>query len=108
MAMDLMMGGYTNVSFTSKAKEHVVQEAAYGLDSVEKLISLLSHTRQPYHYSLNANPILNPSNWEIEKDYRVVTNIHHCLCLHHVLTNPTPPNDIVGIDLVIVIEVWDT
>ncbi|CBI21376.3 unnamed protein product, partial [Vitis vinifera] len=42
MAVELMMG-YRNDGFADKMEENAVQEAAAGLESVEKLIRLLSH-----------------------------------------------------------------
>ncbi|KAI4314992.1 hypothetical protein L6164_027846 [Bauhinia variegata] len=45
MAVELMMG-YRNDNFTAKGEENAVQEAASGLESVEKLIRLLSQNQQ--------------------------------------------------------------
>ncbi|KAK7331030.1 hypothetical protein VNO77_25239 [Canavalia gladiata] len=69
MAVELMMS-YRNESFTSKAEENAVQEAASGLESVKKLIRLLSQTRQQFNSS-NPN---NPSN-EIQMDCEAVADV---------------------------------
>ncbi|XP_027361130.1 probable WRKY transcription factor 15 isoform X2 [Abrus precatorius] len=61
MAVELMMG-YRNDSF---AEENAVQEAASGLESVEKLIRLLSQTQQQQYQS----PM------EIETDCRAVADV---------------------------------
>ncbi|RDY08216.1 putative WRKY transcription factor 15, partial [Mucuna pruriens] len=68
MAVDLMTG-YRSDNFTSKAEENAVQEAASGLESVEKLIRLLSQTRPQYNSS---SP--NPSN-EIAMDCNAVADV---------------------------------
>ncbi|PQM36955.1 putative WRKY transcription factor 7 [Prunus yedoensis var. nudiflora] len=47
MAVDFM--GYRNSSFSAKLEENAVQEAASGLESVEKLIRLLSQAQQTQH-----------------------------------------------------------
>ncbi|XP_061339990.1 probable WRKY transcription factor 15 isoform X2 [Gastrolobium bilobum] len=70
MAVELMMG-YSNENFTTKAEENAVQEAASGLESVEKLIRLLSQTRQQYHSSSSSS---DPS-MEIEMDCRAVADV---------------------------------
>ncbi|KAK6237685.1 hypothetical protein QUC31_003154 [Theobroma cacao] len=46
MAVELMMSYRNSNSFTTKMEENAVQEAASGLESVEKLIRLLSQTQQ--------------------------------------------------------------
>ncbi|TKY55680.1 WRKY transcription factor 15 [Spatholobus suberectus] len=66
MAVELMTG-YRNDSFTTIAEENAVQEAASGLESVEKLIRLLSETRQQYSFS-------NPNN-EIAVDCKAVADV---------------------------------
>ncbi|KAG2407999.1 WRKY transcription factor 11 WRKY DNA-binding protein [Vigna angularis] len=50
MAVELMTG-YRTTTFTTKAEENVVQEATSGLESVEKLIRILSQTPQQYNSS---------------------------------------------------------
>ncbi|XP_014510373.1 probable WRKY transcription factor 15 isoform X1 [Vigna radiata var. radiata] len=50
MAVELMTG-YRTTTFTTKAEENAVQEAASGLESVEKLIRILSQTPQQYNSS---------------------------------------------------------
>ncbi|RDX78254.1 putative WRKY transcription factor 15, partial [Mucuna pruriens] len=59
MAVELVMG-YRNDNF---AEENAVREAASGLESVEKLIRLLSQTQQYQH------------TMEIETDYRAVADV---------------------------------
>nr|QNH81987.1 WRKY81 [Glycyrrhiza glabra] len=90
MAVELMMGGYSrneSSSFTATAEENAVQEAASGLESVEKLIRLLSKARQHYnnnnHHSSSpsssaaspSNPNPPPSSMEIERDCRAVADV---------------------------------
>ncbi|KAG2397067.1 WRKY transcription factor 11 WRKY DNA-binding protein [Vigna angularis] len=50
MAVELMTG-YRTTTFTTKAEENAVQEAASGFESVEKLIRILSQTPQQYNSS---------------------------------------------------------
>ncbi|XWS41862.1 hypothetical protein CRYUN_Cryun17cG0119300 [Craigia yunnanensis] len=59
MAVELMMS-YRN-SFTAKMEENAVQEAASGIESVEKLIRLLSQTQQQQQQQQQQN---NSSNQE--------------------------------------------
>ncbi|OIW09696.1 hypothetical protein TanjilG_06502 [Lupinus angustifolius] len=72
MAVDFMMSGFN--TFTSKTEEHAVQEAASGLESVEKLIHLLSHTQQQHHSS-SSNSNLNPNLDIIDRDYKAVADV---------------------------------
>ncbi|TKY70604.1 WRKY transcription factor 15 [Spatholobus suberectus] len=67
MAVELMMG-YRNDNF---AEENAVREAASGLESVEKLIRLLSQTQQ---YQTTSNST-SKSSMEIETDYRAVADV---------------------------------
>ncbi|GAU38288.1 hypothetical protein TSUD_157730 [Trifolium subterraneum] len=75
MAVELMTGYNNNnnrtETFTTKAEENAVQEAASGLESVEKLIKLLSQSRHQYQPS---NPNNNPS-MEIERDCNAFADI---------------------------------
>ncbi|XP_057417562.1 probable WRKY transcription factor 15 isoform X2 [Lotus japonicus] len=78
MAVELMTGAY---SFTSKSEDNAVQEAASGLESVEKLIRLLSQTQKQFHHhhsspsssSAPHNP--NLTSIEIENDCRAVADV---------------------------------
>ncbi|XP_027345921.1 probable WRKY transcription factor 15 isoform X2 [Abrus precatorius] len=70
MAVELMMG-YRNESFTSKAEENAVQEAASGLESVEKLIRLLSQTQTRQQYNSSSSS----SNNQIERDCKAVADV---------------------------------
>ncbi|KAE9614281.1 hypothetical protein Lal_00016680 [Lupinus albus] len=73
MAVDFMMTGFN--TFTSKTEEHAVQEAASGLESVEKLIHLLSHTQQQFHSSSSSSSNLNPNLEIIDIDYKAVADV---------------------------------
>ncbi|XP_004509109.1 probable WRKY transcription factor 15 isoform X2 [Cicer arietinum] len=79
MAVELMTTGYRTDSFTAKAEENAVQEAASGLESVEKLIKLLSEARHKYQ-SPSSSSSFSPSNpnnpsFEIERDCRAVADV---------------------------------
>ncbi|KAJ1414490.1 Zn-cluster domain [Sesbania bispinosa] len=67
MAVELMMG-YRNDNFAANFEENAVQEAASGLESVEKLIRLLSQTQQQHKSSPK-------SSMEIELDYKAVADV---------------------------------
>ncbi|KAF8406283.1 hypothetical protein HHK36_008368 [Tetracentron sinense] len=70
MAVELMMG-YKSDSFAVKMEENAVEVAASaGLDSVEKLIRLLSQQQQQYQASSNPKAPM-----DIEMDCRAVTDI---------------------------------
>ncbi|XP_045832019.1 probable WRKY transcription factor 15 isoform X2 [Trifolium pratense] len=77
MAVELMTGYNNNnnrtETFTSIAEENAVQEAASGLESVEKLIKLLSQARHQYQPS-NPNNNNNPS-MDIERDCNAFADI---------------------------------
>ncbi|CAL5324622.1 unnamed protein product [Camellia sinensis] len=77
MAVELVMG-YRNDSFTSHVEENaVVQEAASGLESVEKLIRLLSQSQQQQQRQegqLSANSEQR-STMEIDMDCRAVADV---------------------------------
>jgi hypothetical protein len=78
MAVELMTGYNNNnnrtETFTTKAEENAVQEAASGLESVEKLIKLLSQARHNQYQPSNPNNNNNPS-MEIERDCNAVADI---------------------------------
>ncbi|KEH31477.1 putative transcription factor WRKY family [Medicago truncatula] len=84
MAVELMTGYNRNQSFTTKAEENAVQEAASGLESVEKLIKLLSEARHKYQPSSSSSSSFSPSNpnnnnnnptMDIERDCKAVADI---------------------------------
>ncbi|CAL5197733.1 unnamed protein product [Lathyrus oleraceus] len=82
MAVKLMTGYNTAKTFTSIAEENAVQEAASGLESVEKLIKLLSEARHKYQTSSSSSSFSpsNPNNnnntsMEIERDCKAVADI---------------------------------
>ncbi|KAF7809854.1 putative WRKY transcription factor 15 isoform X2 [Senna tora] len=67
MAVELMMGFKSDPTFTkSKTEENAVQEAASGLESIEKLIRLLSQS----HTSSS-----NSSSMDIHHDYKTVADV---------------------------------
>ena len=70
MAVELMTG-YGSDSFTAKVEENAVQEAASGLESVEKLIRLLSQSQQQFQSSSSTSK----SSMEIEMDCRAVADV---------------------------------
>ncbi|XP_058765779.1 probable WRKY transcription factor 15 isoform X2 [Vicia villosa] len=84
MAVELMTGYNTTKTFTSIAEQNAVQEAASGLESVEKLIQLLSQARHKYH-TPSSSSSFSPSNpntttttnasMEIERDCKAVADI---------------------------------
>ncbi|RZC30718.1 probable WRKY transcription factor 15 isoform X1 [Glycine soja] len=65
MAVEFMMG-YRNDTF---AEDNAVREAASGLESVEKLIKLLSHTQQQYQTTSKS------SMENIDTDYTAVADV---------------------------------
>ncbi|KAG5144820.1 hypothetical protein JHK84_030363 [Glycine max] len=71
MAVDLMMG-YRNHNF---AQENAVREAASGLESVEKLIKLLSQTQQQFQTTSNSTSNSKSSMANIDTDYRAVADV---------------------------------
>ncbi|KAK2657531.1 hypothetical protein Ddye_010583 [Dipteronia dyeriana] len=90
MAVELIMG-YRNNSFTSKIEDHAVQEAASGLESIEKLIKLLSQQQQARHDKSNhhqqqsssslttlpssASSSSIPSSIDLDMDYKSVADV---------------------------------
>ncbi|XP_060199399.1 probable WRKY transcription factor 7 [Lycium barbarum] len=82
MAVELMSSGYRTDSFSSKMEETAVQEAATaGLQSVEKLIRLLSQSHQhqqqqqqkPNFQDSSSSSSL-PNNSSVNPDYREVAD----------------------------------
>ncbi|RVW57264.1 putative WRKY transcription factor 7 [Vitis vinifera] len=73
MAVELMMG-YRNDGFADKMEENAVQEAAAGLESVEKLIRLLSHGQQQQSQQ-QPQQQLGRSSGEMEMDCRAVADV---------------------------------
>ncbi|CAJ1929510.1 unnamed protein product [Sphenostylis stenocarpa] len=74
MPVELIMG-YRNDNF---AEENAVREAASGLESVEKLIRLLSHAQlqqQQQHQQEQSQKSNSKSSMEIESDYRAVADV---------------------------------
>ncbi|MED6108100.1 WRKY Transcription Factor [Stylosanthes scabra] len=85
MAVELMMSGYRNENssssgfVTSKAEENAVQEAASGLESVEKLIRLLSQTQhQRFNAASSSSSAVNSDDTfslSIERDCKAVADV---------------------------------
>ncbi|CAK9152705.1 unnamed protein product [Ilex paraguariensis] len=79
MAVELMTNGYRNDGFITKMEENAAQEAATaGLQSVEKLIRLLSQSQQHQHHqgssaSSSSNP--RPTSMDANTDYRAVADV---------------------------------
>ncbi|KAK9284708.1 hypothetical protein L1049_023884 [Liquidambar formosana] len=73
MAVELIMG-YRNDGFVAKMEENAVQEAASGLESVEKLIRLLSQTQQQQQEQCQSDA--NPRSYiDIEMDCNAVADV---------------------------------
>ena len=66
--------GYRNDGFSTKMEENAVQEAAAGLESIEKLIRLLSQGQQQQSQSQQQQQ-LALSSGEMEMDCRVVADV---------------------------------
>ncbi|KAK8653013.1 hypothetical protein V6N13_127034 [Hibiscus sabdariffa] len=84
MATELIMSYRNSNGFASKMEETAVQEAASGLESVEKLIRLLSETQQQQHQnytSCNNNnnnqssAISRRSSMDLEMDCKVAADV---------------------------------
>ncbi|XP_057745846.1 probable WRKY transcription factor 15 [Arachis stenosperma] len=81
MAVELMMGGYRNDNSssggfaTSKAEENAVQEAASGLESVEKLIRLLSQTQHQHFNGSSSSAVNSDATLSIERDCKAVADV---------------------------------
>ncbi|OAY33732.1 probable WRKY transcription factor 15 isoform X2 [Manihot esculenta] len=73
MAVELMMT-YRNDGFAAKMEENAVQEAASGLESVNKLIRLLSHQNQENIQSSSSSPS-SRSSMDIEMDCKAVADV---------------------------------
>ncbi|KAJ8764315.1 hypothetical protein K2173_006055 [Erythroxylum novogranatense] len=73
MTVDLMMG-YRNNGFAAKLEETAVQEAASGLESVNKLIRLLSHENQDKNH-IHSSPSSSRSTTDMEMDCRAVADV---------------------------------
>ncbi|KAF7828691.1 putative WRKY transcription factor 15 isoform X2 [Senna tora] len=71
MAVELMMG-FRNDNFGGKMEENAVQEAASGLESVEKLIRLLSQSQQQYQSS-SSSPA--SASLDMEMDCKAVADV---------------------------------
>ncbi|KAM7507122.1 hypothetical protein LguiA_017575 [Lonicera macranthoides] len=67
MAVELMMSNYRNDTFVNKVEDNAVQEAASGLQSVEKLIKMLSNSEQ--------NQGSSSSMEDLEMDCRSVATV---------------------------------
>ncbi|XP_030923659.1 probable WRKY transcription factor 15 isoform X1 [Quercus lobata] len=81
MAVEFMMD-YRNNNFSAKMEENAVQEAASGLESVEKLIRLLSQTQQQQQQqqqyqiqSQSQSQSQNQSSSEMERDCKAVADV---------------------------------
>ncbi|XP_065874627.1 probable WRKY transcription factor 15 [Euphorbia lathyris] len=79
MAVELMMG-FRNDSFVSKMEENAVQEAASGLESVNKLIRLLSQPNLQHsnHSSSSSSPppaFNSRSSLDIDLDCQAVADV---------------------------------
>ncbi|XP_031265398.1 probable WRKY transcription factor 15 [Pistacia vera] len=81
MAVELMMG-FSNDGFASKmVEETAVKEAASGLESVEKLIKLLSQQQQQHnqdrfsHHSASSSTPSPKLPMDLDKDYRAVADV---------------------------------
>ncbi|KAL4644750.1 hypothetical protein ACB092_02G187000 [Castanea dentata] len=81
MAVEFMMD-YRNNNFSAKMEENAVQEAASGLESVEKLIRLLSQSQQQQqqqqqqqYQSQSQSQNQNQSSSEMERDCKAVADV---------------------------------
>ncbi|KAA8531664.1 hypothetical protein F0562_006619 [Nyssa sinensis] len=76
MAVELVMG-YRNGSFANQLEENAVQEAASGLESVGKLIRLLSHSQQQQQQQQQQGQSSSEqrSSIEMEMDCRAVADM---------------------------------
>ncbi|XWS45227.1 hypothetical protein CRYUN_Cryun15aG0118100 [Craigia yunnanensis] len=80
MAVEFMMSYRNSNNFTAITEENAVQEAASGLESVEKLIRLLSQTQQQQNNSGNqekyqSSPISTRSSLDLEMDCKVAADV---------------------------------
>ncbi|KAK9228336.1 hypothetical protein WN944_021286 [Citrus x changshan-huyou] len=75
MAVELMME-YGNTShFTDKVEDCAVQEAASGLESVEKLINLLSQQQQVQQNNSHQSSPSSRSSMDLENDCKAVADV---------------------------------
>ncbi|XWS29790.1 hypothetical protein CRYUN_Cryun24cG0060600 [Craigia yunnanensis] len=79
MAVELMMNYRNSNSFAAKLEENAVQEAASGIESVEKLIRLLSQTQQQQNNGSNqekyqSSPITTRSSLDLEMDCKAAAD----------------------------------
>ncbi|KAM4128336.1 hypothetical protein ACJW30_02G159200 [Castanea mollissima] len=78
MAVEFMMD-YRNNNFSAKMEENAVQEAASGLESVEKLIRLLSQSQQQQQQQQqqyqSQSQSQNQSSSEMERDCKAVADV---------------------------------
>ncbi|KAH7566623.1 hypothetical protein ACOSP7_023203 [Xanthoceras sorbifolium] len=81
MAVELIMG-YGNNSFAAIIEDHAVQEAASGLESVEKLIKLLSQQQKTQHHEKLKNHQSSTSSssgsrpsMDLDMDYKAVADV---------------------------------
>ncbi|XP_075654082.1 putative WRKY transcription factor 15 isoform X1 [Castanea sativa] len=76
MAVEFMMD-YRNNNFSAKMEENAVQEAASGLESVEKLIRLLSQSQQQQQQQQQQyqSQSQNQSSSEMERDCKAVADV---------------------------------
>ncbi|KAF5451311.1 hypothetical protein F2P56_026427 [Juglans regia] len=77
MAVDFIMeyrNNNKNSDFRAKMEDNAVQEAASGLESVEKLIRLLSQSQQQYLSSSSSSSSSKPS-MEMEMDCKAVADV---------------------------------
>ncbi|XP_012079295.1 probable WRKY transcription factor 15 isoform X2 [Jatropha curcas] len=75
MAVELMMS-YRNENFISKMEESVVQEAASGLESVNKLIRLLSQKNQEKDQPSSSSPPSSRSSMDnMDMDCKAVADV---------------------------------
>ncbi|XP_022740807.1 probable WRKY transcription factor 15 [Durio zibethinus] len=84
MAVELRMSYRNSNSFAAKMEENVVQEAASGLESVEKLIRLLSQSQQQQQQQQNtsskqekyqSSPISTRSSLDLEMDCKAAADV---------------------------------
>ncbi|XP_030474713.2 probable WRKY transcription factor 15 [Syzygium oleosum] len=71
MAVELMLGYRNDTTFSTMMEETAVKEAASGLESVGKLIKLLSHSQKRH---APAQEALDPPPLDLERDCRAVAD----------------------------------
>ncbi|XVE82834.1 hypothetical protein DITRI_Ditri16bG0037500 [Diplodiscus trichospermus] len=80
MAVELMMSYRNSNNFAAKMEENAVQEAASGLESVEKLIRLLSQTQKQTnngsnHENFQSSPISTRSSLDLDMDCKAAADV---------------------------------